>query len=75
VNDVEGLDDALRLDADAALLVDSLTPAEARRFATLLDEARTAETAAVHGAVDAMMSAIPPPVRGRVRRIVQGRDR
>lgn len=75
MSDVEGLDVELQLDADAALLVDSLAPAELRRLSGLLDEARAIEAADVDAAVDAMVSAIPPVVRGRVRKIVFGGDR
>jgi hypothetical protein len=75
VNAVEGLHEDLRLQeaerSDAALLVDSLSPAEARRLHTLLEEARAVEAADVASGVDAMVAAIPPPLRGRVRRVLQ----
>ncbi len=75
MNAVEGLHEELGLAAggreDAALLVDSLSPAEARRLLTLLDEARAVEAADVDAGVDSMVAAIPPPVRGRVRKILR----
>jgi hypothetical protein len=71
VNAVEGLHEELILQGDAALLVDSLSPTEARRLSTLLDEARALEDAEVDAAVGAMVSAIPSPLRGRVRKVLQ----
>ena len=67
-----GLDDELDLDAEAALLVDSLSPAEAGRLADLLEEARATQTVDVHAALDGMVAAIPPGVRGRVRKVLHG---
>lgn len=67
----EGLHDELELDAGAALLVDSLSPSEASRFYTLLEQARTAETDDIDTAVDAMVSAIPSVARGRIRRMLR----
>ncbi len=67
-----GLDDELDLDAEAVLLVDSLSPAEADRLAVLLEEARATQTVDVHAALDGMVSAIPPGVRGRVRKVLHG---
>ncbi|MGH3316388.1 MAG: hypothetical protein ACRDO0_09625 [Nocardioidaceae bacterium] len=67
-----GLDDELDLDAEAALLVDSLSPAEAGRLAVLLEEARATQTVDVHAALDGMVAAIPPGVRGRVRKVLHG---
>jgi hypothetical protein len=67
-----GLDDELDLDPEAALLVDSLSPAEAVRLAVLLEEARATQTVDVHAGLDAMVSAIPPGVRGRVRKVLHG---
>jgi hypothetical protein len=61
----------LDLDDEAGLLVDSLSPAEAKRLADLLSEARTAEAAEVDAGVDAMVAAIPSVVRGRVRKVLQ----
>jgi mRNA-degrading endonuclease toxin of MazEF toxin-antitoxin module len=75
VNAVEGLYEELTLQGDAALLVDSLSPVEASRLRTRLEEARAAEAADVDTAVDAMVAAIPPPVRGRVRKVLQRDDR
>ncbi len=79
MNAVEGLHEELGLQdrsrEGAALLVDSLSPAEATRLFTLLEEARAVESADVDAAVDAMVAAIPPPVRGRVRRVLQRDDR
>jgi hypothetical protein len=75
VNDASGaaeLDDELDLDAEAALLVDSLSPAEAERLAVLLEEARATQTVDVHTALDGMVAAIPPGVRGRVRKVLHG---
>jgi hypothetical protein len=71
VSAVEGLYEELTLRGDAALLVDSLSPTEANRLRTLLEEARAVEAAEVDAAVDAMVSAIPSPVRGRVRKVLQ----
>lgn len=67
-----GLDDELDLDAEAALLVDSLSPDEAGRLAVLLQEARATQTVDVHAALDGMVAAIPPGVRGRVRKVLHG---
>jgi hypothetical protein len=67
-----GLDDELDLDAEAALLVDSLSPDEAGRLAVLLQEARATQTVDVHAALDGMFAAIPPGVRGRVRKVLHG---
>jgi hypothetical protein len=67
-----GLDDELDLDPEAALLVDSLSPAESGRLAGLLEEARATQTADVHAGLDAMVAAIPPGVRGRVRKVLHG---
>jgi hypothetical protein len=67
-----GLDNELDLDPEAALLVDSLSPAEAGRLAVLLEEARTTQTVDVHAALDGMVAAIPPGVRGRVRKVLHG---
>jgi hypothetical protein len=79
VNAAEGLEETLGLREPrheaAALLVDSLSPAEGRRLHTLLDEARAIEAADVDAAVDAMVAAIPSPVRGRVRKVLQRGDR
>jgi hypothetical protein len=75
VNDASGaaeLDAELDLDAEAALLVDSLSPAEAERLAVLLEEARATQTVDVHTALDGMVAAIPPGVRGRVRKVLHG---
>jgi hypothetical protein len=75
VNDASGaaeLDDELDLDAEGALLVDSLSPAEAERLAVLLEEARATQTVDVHTALDGMLAAIPPGVRGRVRKVLHG---
>ncbi|HEX2174847.1 MAG TPA: hypothetical protein VHG70_02960 [Nocardioidaceae bacterium] len=75
MNAVEALHEDLTLQeaerSDAALLVDSLSPAEARRLHTLLEEARAVEAGDVDSAVDAMVAAIPPLLRGRVRRVLQ----
>lgn len=74
MNAAEGLHEELGLDdeqSDATLLLDSLSPAEAKRLHTLLEEARAVEAADVDAAVDAMVAAIPPPVRGRVRKVLQ----
>jgi hypothetical protein len=70
VNGAERLHEELGLGDGAALLVDSLTPAESDRLARLLDEARALEAADVDAGVDAMVAAIPPVVRGRVRRVL-----
>lgn len=75
MSDAETLHEELALDDAAALLVDSLTPAEAGRLAALLEEARAAETADVDAGVDAMVADIPWPVRGRVRRVLQREER
>lgn len=61
----------LDLDDEAGLLVDSLSPAEAKRLADLLAEARTTEAAEVDAGIDAMVAAIPSVVRGRVRKVLQ----
>jgi hypothetical protein len=71
VNADEGLHEELTLPEEAALLVDSLSPAEAGRLYRLLVEARASEAADVDSGIDAMVSAIPPPVRGRVRKVLQ----
>jgi len=71
-SDTAGLDDELDLDAEAALLVDSLSPAEAERLAVLLEEARATQTVDVHAALDGMVAAIPPGVRGRIRKVLHG---
>lgn len=75
MNAVEGLHEELGLQGDAALLVDSLSPVEASRLRTRLEEARAAESGDVATAVDAMVAAIPPPVRGRVRKVLQRGER
>jgi hypothetical protein len=75
VNGVEGLHEELEPEEDAALLVDSLAPTEGRRLHSLLAEARAAEAAEVSAAVDAMVGAIPPVVRARVRKVLQRGDR
>ena len=67
-----GLDEQLELGPEAALLVDSLSPAEAGRLAVLLEEARATQTVDVHAALDSMVAAIPPGVRGRVRKVLHG---
>jgi hypothetical protein len=71
VNGVEGLHEELTPQGEAALLLDSLSPTEGRQLYALLEEARTIEAADVHAAVDAMVAAIPPVVRGRVRKVLQ----
>ena len=68
MSDVETLYAVLDLDDESGLLVDSLTPAEARRLADLVADARTAEAAEVDAGIDAMVAAIPAVVRGRVRK-------
>lgn len=75
MNGTEDLHEHLGLHGDAALLVDSLSPAEAERLSTLLEQARAIESADVDAGVDAMVAAIPPVVRGRVRRVLQRDDR
>lgn len=75
MNAVEDLHEELALHEErhgaAALLVDTLSPAEAERVATLLAAARRIESADVAVAVDAMVAAIPSVVRGRVRKVLQ----
>jgi hypothetical protein len=79
VNPAAALEDTLGLREErheaAALLVDSLGPAEGRRLCQLLDEARAIEAADVASAVDAMVAAIPPVLRGRVRKVLQRDER
>jgi hypothetical protein len=74
VNAYEGLHGQLGLQGEAGLLVDSLSPAEAGRLLGLLEDARAAEAADVDTGIDAMVAAIPPLVRGRVRKVLQGDD-
>lgn len=71
MNGGERLHEELGLHDEAALLVDSLSPAEERRLHTLLEEARAVEAADVAAAVDAMVAAIPPLVRGQIRKVLQ----
>jgi hypothetical protein len=75
VNGVEGLHAELDPVEGAALLIDSLAPREARRLYGLLADARTVEADDVSSAVDAMVAAIPPVVRGRVRKVLHRGDR
>ena len=75
MNGVEGLHAELEPEEGAALLIDSLAPKEGHRLYRLLAEARAAESAAVSAAVDAMVAAIPPVVRGRVRKVLHRGDR
>ena len=70
MNGVEGLHEELEPDEGAALLIDSLAPKEGTQLYRLLAEARAVETADVSTAVDAMVAAIPPVVRGRVRKVL-----
>jgi hypothetical protein len=71
VNGTDGLHEQLDLHGEAALLVDSLSPAEEDRLSRCLAQARALEADEVASAVDAMVSAIPPVVRGRVRKVLQ----
>jgi hypothetical protein len=75
VNGVEGLHEELEPEEDAALLIDSLAAKEGTRLYRLLAEARAVEAADVSTAVDAMVAAIPPVVRGRVRKVLHRGDR
>jgi hypothetical protein len=75
VNGVEGLHEELEPEEGAALLIDSLAPMEGTRLYRLLAEARAAESADVSTAADAMVAAIPPVVRGRVRKVLHRGDR
>ncbi len=68
MNGVDGLHEELEPEEGAALLIDSLSPQEGTRLHRLLAEARAVEAADVSTAVDAMVGAIPPGVRGRVRK-------
>lgn len=70
MNGVEGLHEELEPEDGAALLIDSLAPTEGSRLYRLLAEARATEAADVSTAVDAMVSAIPPVVRRRVRSVL-----
>jgi hypothetical protein len=74
VNGVEGLHEELEPAEGAALLIDSLAPKEGQRLYGLLAEARKVEAADVSTAVDAMVAAIPPVVRGRVRKVLHRGD-
>jgi hypothetical protein len=71
VNGTDGLHEQLELHGEAALLVDSLSPAEEARLSLCLAQARALESDEVASAVDAMVSALPPGVRGRVRKVLQ----
>ena len=79
MNAAEALEDTLGLrearHAAAALLVDSLSPAEEARLTRRLEEARALESADVASAVDAMVAALPPVLRGRVRKVLQRGER
>ena len=75
MNGVEGLHEELEPDEGAALRIDSLAPREGTRLYRLLAEARAAEAADVSTAVDKMVAAIPPVVRGRVRKVLHRGDR
>jgi hypothetical protein len=74
VNGVEGLHEELAPEEAAGLLIDSLSPQEGTRLYRLLAEARAVEAEAVSTAVDAMVSAIPPVVRGRIRKVLHRGD-
>jgi hypothetical protein len=66
VSDAERLHEELRLDDAAALLVDTLSPAEAQRLCALVGEA-----AEVHAGVDAVVAALPAVARGRVGKLLR----
>jgi len=70
VNGAEGLHEELEPDEGAALLIDSLTVKEGQRLYGLLAQARAVEAADVSTAVDALVAAIPPVLRGRVRKVL-----
>jgi hypothetical protein len=71
VSDADRLHDVLGLGDAAALLVDTLSPAEAARLRALVDDARTAEAAEVDAGVHALVAAVPWFARGQVRRLLR----
>jgi hypothetical protein len=71
VDGTDGLHEQLDLYGEAALLVDSLSPDEEARLGRCLARARALESDEVASAVDAMVAAIPPVLRGRVRKVLQ----
>ena len=70
MSDTERLHDELDLDADAALLVDTLSPAEAGRLSALLHDARAAEAADVAEGLDAIVATVPAFARAQIRRVL-----
>ena len=75
MNGVEGLHEELEREEGAALLIDSLAPTEGLRLYGLLADARGVEAADLSTAVDKMVAAIPPVVRGRIRKVLHRGDR
>ena len=75
MNGVEGLHEELEPQEGAALLIDSLAPTEGLRLYGLLADARAVEAADISTAVDKMVAAIPPVVRGRIRKVLHRGDR
>jgi hypothetical protein len=71
VSDADALHDELELDPEAALLVDTLGPAEARRLRALVDHARTAEVAEVARGIEALLAAVPRFARGWARTLLR----